>query len=111
MFNYPWLHGKFEASLGYFVYENKTKLGLTLSTTTCTWHGCPTPGKKPLCSQAITAGNSMAKPLYSALFDWIVLRVNHALLNKKDMEEAVSVSSQAPSWARINPVFGKSHGD
>lgn len=34
----------------------------------------------------------MAKSLYSALFDWIVLRINHALLNKKDMEESVSVS-------------------
>ena len=52
----------------------------------------------------------MAKSLYSALFDWIVLRINHALLNKKDMEEAVSVSSQALSWARINPVLGASHG-
>lgn len=34
----------------------------------------------------------MAKSLYSALFDWIVLRINHALLNKKDMEESVPVS-------------------
>lgn len=34
----------------------------------------------------------MAKSLYSALFDWIVLRINHALLNKKDMEESVTVS-------------------
>uniref|UniRef100_A0AAY4DEE8 Myosin IXB n=1 Tax=Denticeps clupeoides TaxID=299321 RepID=A0AAY4DEE8_9TELE len=40
-------------------------------------------------SQAITARDSMAKSLYSALFDWIVLRINHALLNKKDMEESV----------------------
>lgn len=39
----------------------------------------------------------MAKSLYSALFDWIVLRINHALLNKKDMEEAVSVSGPQPS--------------
>uniref|UniRef100_I3J098 Myosin IXB n=1 Tax=Oreochromis niloticus TaxID=8128 RepID=I3J098_ORENI len=38
---------------------------------------------------AITARDSMAKSLYSALFDWIVLRINHALLNKKDMEESV----------------------
>lgn len=43
--------------------------------------------------QAITARDSMAKSLYSALFDWIVLRINHALLNKKDMEESVSVSN------------------
>uniref|UniRef100_A0AAQ5ZNB5 Myosin IXB n=1 Tax=Amphiprion ocellaris TaxID=80972 RepID=A0AAQ5ZNB5_AMPOC len=39
--------------------------------------------------EAITARDSMAKSLYSALFDWIVLRINHALLNKKDMEESV----------------------
>lgn len=36
----------------------------------------------------------MAKSLYSALFDWIVLRINHALLNKKDMEEHVPVRNQ-----------------
>ncbi|KAJ8408238.1 hypothetical protein AAFF_G00256520 [Aldrovandia affinis] len=40
-------------------------------------------------SEAITARDSMAKSLYSALFDWIVLRINHALLNKKDMEDPV----------------------
>ncbi|KAM4739642.1 unconventional myosin-IXb isoform 2-T2 [Anableps anableps] len=40
-------------------------------------------------SEAITARDSMAKSLYGALFDWIVLRINHALLNKKDMEESV----------------------
>ncbi|XP_061594284.1 si:zfos-588f8.1 isoform X3 [Cololabis saira] len=39
--------------------------------------------------EAITARDSMAKSLYSALFDWIVLRINHALLNKKDMAESV----------------------
>ncbi|XP_028640645.1 unconventional myosin-IXb isoform X12 [Grammomys surdaster] len=44
-------------------------------------------------SEAVTARDSMAKSLYSALFDWIVLRINHALLNKKDMEEAVSCLS------------------
>uniref|UniRef100_A0AAR2KJ07 Myosin IXB n=1 Tax=Pygocentrus nattereri TaxID=42514 RepID=A0AAR2KJ07_PYGNA len=40
-------------------------------------------------SEAITARDSMAKSLYSSLFDWIVLRINHALLNKRDMEESV----------------------
>uniref|UniRef100_A0A673M2U1 Unconventional myosin-IXb-like n=1 Tax=Sinocyclocheilus rhinocerous TaxID=307959 RepID=A0A673M2U1_9TELE len=40
-------------------------------------------------SEAITARDSMAKSLYSALFDWIVLRINHALLNKRDLEESV----------------------
>ncbi|XP_051764499.1 unconventional myosin-IXb isoform X5 [Ctenopharyngodon idella] len=44
-------------------------------------------------SEAITARDSMAKSLYSALFDWIVLRINHALLNKKDMEESISCLS------------------
>ncbi|KAM9461335.1 unconventional myosin-IXb isoform 4-T5 [Clarias gariepinus] len=44
-------------------------------------------------SEAITARDSMAKSLYSALFDWIVLRINHALLNKKDMEESVQCLS------------------
>ncbi|KAM6922105.1 unconventional myosin-IXb isoform 2-T2 [Xenentodon cancila] len=44
-------------------------------------------------SEAITARDSMAKSLYSALFDWIVLRINHALLNKKDMAESVSCLS------------------
>uniref|UniRef100_A0A8C5FG27 Unconventional myosin-IXb n=1 Tax=Gadus morhua TaxID=8049 RepID=A0A8C5FG27_GADMO len=40
-------------------------------------------------SEAITTRDSMAKSLYSALFDWIVLRINHALLNKRDMKESV----------------------
>ncbi|XP_037554014.1 unconventional myosin-IXb [Nematolebias whitei] len=44
-------------------------------------------------SEAVTARDSMAKSLYSALFDWIVLRINHALLNKKDMEESVQCLS------------------
>uniref|UniRef100_UPI00358DF983 unconventional myosin-IXa-like isoform X3 n=1 Tax=Myxine glutinosa TaxID=7769 RepID=UPI00358DF983 len=44
-------------------------------------------------SEAITARNSMAKSLYSALFDWIVLRINLALLNKKDLGERVECLS------------------
>lgn len=44
-------------------------------------------------NEAVTARDSMAKSLYSALFDWIVLRINHALLNKKDVEESVSCLS------------------
>ena len=43
----------------------------------------------------------MAKSLYSALFDWIVLRINHALLNKKDMEESVPVSVCQKRTAQI----------
>ncbi|KAM4051304.1 unconventional myosin-IXb isoform 2-T2 [Anomaloglossus baeobatrachus] len=44
-------------------------------------------------NEAVTARDSMAKSLYSALFDWIVLRINHALLNKKDVEESVNCLS------------------
>ncbi|XP_048353473.1 unconventional myosin-IXb isoform X2 [Sphaerodactylus townsendi] len=44
-------------------------------------------------NEAVTARDSMAKSMYSALFDWIVLRINHALLNKKDMEESVTCLS------------------
>lgn len=51
--------------------------------------------------QAITARDSMAKSLYSALFDWIVLRINHALLNKKDMEESVTVSNKTKSLQAV----------
>lgn len=63
----------------------------------CAVQGLPYRGvTPPLYPQAITARDSMAKSLYSALFDWIVLRINHALLNKKDMEESVSVSVLPP---------------
>lgn len=41
----------------------------------------------------MTVRNSMAKSLYSALFDWIVFRINHALLNAKDVEESTKVNS------------------
>jgi myosin-9 len=42
----------------------------------------------------------MAKSLYSALFNWIVLRINHALLNKKDMEESVPVREHTHTTAQ-----------
>lgn len=45
-----------------------------------------------LCVQASTMRDSMAKSLYGALFDWIVIHINHATLNRRDMEESVSVS-------------------
>ncbi|XP_023278538.1 unconventional myosin-IXb-like, partial [Seriola lalandi dorsalis] len=40
--------------------------------------------------QASKVRDSMAKSLYSALFDWIILHINHAMLNRRDMEESVS---------------------
>uniref|UniRef100_A0A4X2L6M6 Myosin IXA n=1 Tax=Vombatus ursinus TaxID=29139 RepID=A0A4X2L6M6_VOMUR len=43
--------------------------------------------------EAVTVRNSMAKSLYSALFDWIVFRINHALLNTKDLEESTKTLS------------------
>ncbi|CAB1326759.1 unnamed protein product, partial [Coregonus sp. 'balchen'] len=43
--------------------------------------------------EAVTVRDSMAMSLYSSLFDWIILRINHALLNRRDMEEAVSCLS------------------
>ena len=36
---------------------------------------------------AIATRDAMAKCLYGALFDWIVMQVNHALLSKKDPRE------------------------
>ncbi|XP_033506552.2 unconventional myosin-IXb isoform X1 [Epinephelus lanceolatus] len=43
--------------------------------------------------EAPTVRDSMAKSLYSALFDWIILHINHAMLNRRDMEESVSCLS------------------
>ncbi|MED6260847.1 hypothetical protein ATANTOWER_030193, partial [Ataeniobius toweri] len=43
--------------------------------------------------EATSARDSMAKCLYSALFDWIILHINHAMLNRRDMEESVSCLS------------------
>ncbi|XP_027875163.1 unconventional myosin-IXb isoform X2 [Xiphophorus couchianus] len=43
--------------------------------------------------EAVSARDSMAKSLYSALFDWIVLHINHAMINRRDMEESVSCLS------------------
>ncbi|XP_062246360.1 unconventional myosin-IXAb isoform X2 [Platichthys flesus] len=40
-----------------------------------------------------TVRDSMAKSLYSALFDWIVFRTNHALLNNKDLEDSSKILS------------------
>lgn len=43
----------------------------------------------------------MAKSLYSALFDWIVFRINHALLNIKDLVETTKVW-----WHKTLTVLG-----
>ena len=37
--------------------------------------------------QAIGTRDAIAKCLYSALFDWIVLQVNQALVSKRDFSE------------------------
>uniref|UniRef100_H3BWT8 Myosin IXA n=1 Tax=Tetraodon nigroviridis TaxID=99883 RepID=H3BWT8_TETNG len=57
-----------------------------------------TRGKKclscpPTPEMAGTVRDSMAKSLYSALFDWIVFRTNHALLNNKDLEDDSKILS------------------
>ncbi|XP_056137125.1 unconventional myosin-IXAb [Lampris incognitus] len=44
-------------------------------------------------AEAGTVRDSMAKSLYSALFDWIVFRTNHALLNNKDLEDNAKILS------------------
>ncbi|XP_039629390.1 unconventional myosin-IXAa isoform X4 [Polypterus senegalus] len=44
-------------------------------------------------AEAGTVRDSMAKSLYSALFDWIVFRINHALFNTKDLEETTKILS------------------
>uniref|UniRef100_A0A3B4AN60 Uncharacterized protein n=1 Tax=Periophthalmus magnuspinnatus TaxID=409849 RepID=A0A3B4AN60_9GOBI len=40
--------------------------------------------------EAAKMRDSMAKSLYSALFDWIIFHINHALFNRRDMEESVA---------------------
>ncbi|KAL1270715.1 hypothetical protein QQF64_029731, partial [Cirrhinus molitorella] len=44
-------------------------------------------------AEAGTVRDSMAKSLYSALFDWIVFRINHALLNQRNLEESAKILS------------------
>uniref|UniRef100_A0A671X7H0 Myosin IXAb n=1 Tax=Sparus aurata TaxID=8175 RepID=A0A671X7H0_SPAAU len=44
-------------------------------------------------AEAGTVRDSMAKSLYSALFDWIVFRTNHALLNNRDLEDKSKILS------------------
>nr|XP_046264659.1 unconventional myosin-IXb isoform X2 [Scatophagus argus] len=43
--------------------------------------------------EAFAVRDSMAKSLYGALFDWLILHINHAMLNRRDMEESVSCLS------------------
>ncbi|XP_036203751.1 unconventional myosin-IXa isoform X13 [Myotis myotis] len=57
-------------------------------------------------AEAVTVRNSMAKSLYSALFDWIVFRINHALLNSKDLEQNTKEEYRAEgiSWHNIDYI-------
>ena len=48
---------------------------------------------------AIATRDAMAKCLYGALFDWIVMQVNHALLSKKDPREHKGKRDQV--WAAL----------
>ncbi|KAI3374768.1 hypothetical protein L3Q82_021326 [Scortum barcoo] len=41
--------------------------------------------------EAYVMRDSMAMSLYSALFDWMILHINHAMLNRRDMKESVSI--------------------
>ena len=52
--------------------------------------------------QAIAARDAMAKCLYGAVFDWIVLQVNHALLSKKDS----SGSEMSGNSIGVLDIFG-----
>ncbi len=51
--------------------------------------------------QAITARDSMAKSLYSALFDWDRPADQSRAADKKDMEESVSVRRMKPQTIRL----------
>ncbi|XP_018111097.1 unconventional myosin-IXa isoform X3 [Xenopus laevis] len=53
--------------------------------------------------EAITVRDSLAKSLYSALFDWIVFRINHALLNINS--KAIEEGSQTLSIGVLD-IFG-----
>ncbi|KAM8973992.1 unconventional myosin-IXa isoform 2-T2 [Pelodytes ibericus] len=53
--------------------------------------------------EAVTVRDSLAKSLYSALFDWIVFRINHALLNINS--KAIEDGSQTLSIGVLD-IFG-----
>ncbi|XP_075713831.1 unconventional myosin-IXa isoform X2 [Rhinoderma darwinii] len=58
----------------------------------------------PYClPEAVTVRDSLAKSLYSALFDWIVFRINHALLNINS--KAIDEGSQTLSIGVLD-IFG-----
>lgn len=58
----------------------------------------------PFLAQAGSVRDSMAKSLYSAMFDWIVFRTNHALLNNKDLEHSSKVGIKTYTNTSQNPV-------
>jgi len=49
----------------------------------------------------------MAKSLYSALFDWIVFRTNHALLNNKDLEDSSKVGME--THTHTHTMYDRTH--
>lgn len=57
-------------------------------------------------SQAIATRDAMAKCLYGALFDWIVLQINQALLARKDFPTHRVSLQVHHAWKRTvsNPV-------
>ncbi|XP_035277846.1 unconventional myosin-IXb-like isoform X1 [Anguilla anguilla] len=56
-------------------------------------------------SEAIAVRDSMAKALYSALFDRIILRINHSLLNRKDITDPALFEHQC-LFIGILDLFG-----
>lgn len=52
--------------------------------------------------QAIATRDALAKCLYGALFDWIVLKVNHALLAKRHNSEHQVDFPPAPPCTRYD---------
>lgn len=59
--------------------------------------------------EAIATRDAVAKCLYGALFDWIVMQVNHALLSKKDTLRDHQGNSIGMSDILISIPFTRRH--